>query len=70
MLSRQFYRNLEVIKKCKNCDNNLNQDFDFRDYAYKYIEYDPKTKKNTTHYFCSWGCYRKYIKGKQCDKKI
>ena len=62
-----FYRNLEIIKKCSNCNNNLNQDYDFKNYAYKIYEYNPKTKKNRMKYFCSWGCYRKYLKEVQKD---
>lgn len=63
-------RDLQKVHICKECKKIISHDYCFDDYVYKFYEYDPKTKKNTLHFFCSWSCYRKYRKEKEYDKKI
>ena len=61
--SRQEKKNT-YDKVCACCKSTIGRDYDFSNYVYKLNEYSQKNKDYEIKFFCSWNCYRKYLKEK------
>lgn len=60
--SRREDKNNTYDKFCACCKAKIGRDYNFSDYVYKFNEYSQKDRDYVVRFFCSWTCYRKYLK--------